>query len=303
MSLREGGATTEYGPVLPWIPWQAARMKKTKTTRTAGLTGPEEMFAALIAEGIVSRTAAYRQAFPHAARWKDSAVSPRASRLASSGKIQARVSEILRAAAAANEVTQADALRGYLNILRADPRKLIGYHRDNCRYCHGIGHRYQFTAAEMEAARAQHAADRRDDQSLGEFDTKGGDGFDCTARPNPDCPECRGEGVGRVVIGDTREFGEPERALYAGVKIGKGTIEVLMHDKMAALNQLARHVGFFELDNEVKVSGEIVPAELEAIYSRRMASAAQRSAEARDRPARMFGEGCEGPDGGPGGAA
>ena len=285
-------------------------MKNAKTTtppkRTMrdrkGLTGAQEAYASLLAQG-VTQADAYRKAFPRSQKWKDTAVWSAASKLALSPEVSVRVSEILRTAAAANEVTQADALRGYLNILRADPRKLIGYHRDNCRYCHGIGHRYQFTSSEMADAERKHAADQRDDPGLGEFDTKGGIGFDCAARPNPDCPECRGEGVGRVVLGDTREFGEPERALYAGVKIGKGTIEVLMHDKMAALNQLARHVGFFELDNEVKVSGEIVPAELEAIYSQRMASAAQKSAEAKARPARMFGEGCEGPDGGPGGAA
>ena len=272
-------------------------MKNAKTTtppkRTMrdrkGLTGAQEAYASLLAQG-VTQAEAYRKAFPRSQKWKDTAVWSAASKLALSPEVSVRVSEILRTAAAANEVTQADALRGYLNILRADPRKLIGYHRDNCRYCHGIGHRYQFTASEMEDAERNHAAALSDNPRLGEFDTKGGIGFDRTARPNPDCPECRGEGVGRVVLGDTREFGEPERALYAGVKIGKGTIEVLMHDKMAALNQLARHVGFFELDNEVKVSGEIVPAELEAIYSQRMASAAQKSAEAKARPARMFGE-------------
>ena len=263
-------------------------MKRTMRDKK-GLTGAQEAYASLLAQG-VTQAEAYRKAFPRSRKWKDAAVWTAASKLALSPEVSIRVSELLQLAAAANEVTQADALRGYLNILRADPRKLVGYHRDNCRHCHGIGHRYQFTASEMADAEANHALALRDNPGLGEFDTKGGIGFDRTARPNPDCPECRGEGVGRVVLGDTREFGEPERALYAGVKIGKGTIEVLMHDKMAALNQLARHVGFFELDNEVKVSGEIVPAELEAIYSQRMASAAQKSAEARERPARMFGD-------------
>ncbi len=289
-------------------------MKNAKTTTKAplkrtmrdkkGLTGAQEAYASLLAQGQLSQAEAFRQAFPRAARWKDATVWREASKLALSNEVSTRVSELLRQAADANEVTQADALRGYLNILRADPRKLVGYHRDNCRYCHGIGHRYQFTASEMADAEANHALALLDNPKLGEFDTKGGIGFDRTARPNPECPECRGEGVGRVVIGDTRDFGEKERALYIGVKIGKDGIEVKMHDRMEALTQLARHVGFFELDNEVKVSGEIVPAELEAIYSQRMASAAQKSAEAKARPARMFGDEAspgDEPNGGEGG--
>lgn len=263
-----------------------------KPVRTAmrdpkGLTGAEEAYACLLAQGTMSQADAYRQAFPRSQRWKDAAVWPKASILAGSDKVRVRVAELMKLAAERNEVTVTDVLRGYLNILRADPRKLIGYKRGSCRYCYGAGHRYQFTAAEFERAELEH------DPMDGEFDPKGGIGFNPNRAPNPECPECWGDGKGRVIVGDTSTFGELERSLYAGVKLSKDGIEVRMHDQMAALGQLARHVGFFELDNEVKVSGDLVPSELDAIYNRRMASARAKSAEARGRPARLFG-GAEG---------
>lgn len=250
--------------------------KKKPPTKQTGLTAKQEAFAVLLAKGANSSDA-YRQAFPRAKLWKSTTVWPAASKLAETYKVRTRVSELLAAAAKANEVSVADVLAKYLAVLRADPRKLIAHHRYACRYCHGDGHRCQYTPAEFDQAKTKHQAARAEDPSIGEFDPKGGSGFGGAATPHPDCPECFGEGIGRVIVGDTRDFGPDELALYAGVKATKDGIEVKMADQLAALAQVARHVGFFREDNRVEVVATSAE-ELDAVFGERMRRAQARQA-------------------------
>jgi hypothetical protein len=258
-------------------------------SKKGSLSPQMETFATELAKGS-SQAAAYRTAYPKSVKWRPETVHSEASRLAGNPKVSARVEELRAIAAKANEVGVAEVLAGYLAVLRADPRKLIAYHRGACRYCYGAGHKYHFTPAEFEQAKKEHAVMRFVDPNVGEFDPKGGIGFDPRKPPHQECPECHGDGEGRPIVGDTRGFGREELALYAGVKVKKDGIEVCMADRMVALAQVARHVGFFEKDNEVKVSGEIVPAELQRIYEARLASASEKSAEAAQRVRRMFGD-------------
>jgi hypothetical protein len=68
------------------------------------LTPRREAFAVGLAKGL-SQAAAYREAFPTSATWKDATVWRKASMLAADGEVQARVSDLQAQAAAANEVT------------------------------------------------------------------------------------------------------------------------------------------------------------------------------------------------------
>lgn len=257
--------------------------------KKGGLSPQMEAFATEIAKG-KSQAEAYRSAYPASVKWKAEAVYVEAHKLMANPKVYLRVEELQAIAAKANEVGVTEVLAGYLDVLRADPRKLIAYHRGACRYCYGDGHRYQHTPAEFEREQKEHLVKLAIDPLLGEFDPKGGIGFDPRKPPHQECPECHGDGEGRPIVGDTRGFSREELALYAGVKVKKDGIEVVMADRMAALAQVARHVGFFEKDNEIKVSGEIVPAELQRIYEARLASAREKSADAAQRVARMFGD-------------
>lgn len=69
--------------------------------------------------------------------------------------------------------------------------------------------------------------------------------------PDPNCLSCSGRGVGIVVIGDTTKLSPDARALYAGIKTTKDSIEIKMHDQMAALEKLGRHLGIFDPKNAV----------------------------------------------------
>ncbi len=148
-------------------------------------------------------------------------------------------------------------LRREAEIAFADPRELVEHVVECCRYCHGVDHRYQRTAAEMEQARREHAlgtgqAKPGKRTALADFDPEGGIGWDPRLAPHPECPECHGRGQGRTIVHDTRNLSPAAAALYAGMKQTKDGVQVLMHDQAVARDRLERHLGAFEKDNRQK---------------------------------------------------
>ena len=63
--------------------------------------------------------------------------------------------------------------------------------------------------------------------------------------PNQDCESCGGEGIGQMILTDTRKLTAEAAALYAGVKQSKESIQVQTHDQMKALELLGDHLGLF----------------------------------------------------------
>ena len=138
------------------------------------------------------------------------------------------------------EIDAAFVLRQWADIATADPNDLVQYRRGCCRHCWGVDHAYQWTEAELahESAKLINAGKPRPD-------APGGTGFDVNREPNPACPECGGEGRGRMIVADTRRLSGAARRLYAGVKLGKDGLEVKMRDQDAALANIAKHLGMF----------------------------------------------------------
>jgi len=139
------------------------------------------------------------------------------------------------------EITQEMVLARYWEIANANPNEIIEHRRVCCRYCFGDGHAYQWKD-EAEYLSAVRAAERDD---LEPPTDEGGYGFDRTLRPHPKCPKCDGEGHGTVHAHDTRDLGPGAMALYAGVKVTKDGFEIKVHDQLAALEKVARHLGMF----------------------------------------------------------
>ncbi|NML34528.1 terminase small subunit [Paraburkholderia antibiotica] len=134
------------------------------------------------------------------------------------------------------------------DIAITDANDLIQHRHLCCRYCYGIGFRYQRTAGERERDFAQWEADQRDaddDDPVRPFDEMGGTGYHKLKDPNPDCPECFGEGVTDVYIPDTRKLTGAARTAYAGVQVTKDGIKVLQHSKPDALVKVGEHIGMF----------------------------------------------------------
>lgn len=258
-------------------------MTTTKKKPAAALPARQEAFAVAIARGS-NQSQAFREAYPNSARWAADTVHSRASRLAGTDMVRARIAELLQAAARANEVKIADVLRRYLLQLQADPRKLVEVYVGPCRHCWGEGHRYQFTDGELEDARAKHGLKREEllagdrGRDIGEFDERGGGGYSFGKAPNPECPTCAGIGQARAVLKDSRNYDDAALSLYEGVKETKDGIEVKVASRDKALEQVARHVGFFEKDKE-RAGGVFDPEALGALFGASMQKSLDRQAQ------------------------
>jgi phage terminase small subunit len=165
--------------------------------------------------------------------------------------IKAAIQEAIKERSEQTGITAAEVLRHWQELARADPNELVEYRRFACRYCHGQGHRYQFTPAEHEqrekAWRIETAkAERENKDPPPPLDPEGGVGYDRRKPPHPDCPECFGDGHEQAHVKDTRNLSEQAKLLYAGVKQTKDGIEVKMHDQAAARANVAKHLGMFK---------------------------------------------------------
>lgn len=155
--------------------------------------------------------------------------------------IDAAQSKISELAAERSMITREAVLDRYWQIATANPNELIQHRRVCCRHCFGVNHSYQWVdEAEWERAVANAKVN-----DLTPPDNDGGYGFESTIRPHPKCPKCKGEGYGEVFATDTRDLSPQALSLYAGVKQTKEGFEVKMHDQLAALEKVARHLGLF----------------------------------------------------------
>ena len=147
-------------------------------------------------------------------------------------------------------IKQDDVLNRLWAIATADQNDLVQYRRVNCRFCYGTGHRYQWTDTEYERAISE--AER-----LGYPPpvAPGGSGFIRSRNANPECPECQGEGDGRLHANDTRKLSAAGKALYAGVEQGRDGLKVKSHDQMKALELVGKHLGMFK--DKIEHSGEV----------------------------------------------
>lgn len=91
------------------------------------LTNQEETFA-LEYYTTNHQTNSYRKAYPHTKNWKDSSVSPRASKLAKSDKIVTRLEELRAAAKESSKITVTEVVQEICNM--ATIRECDFYHDD-----------------------------------------------------------------------------------------------------------------------------------------------------------------------------
>lgn len=186
--------------------------------------------------------------------------------------IKAAIEEGLAAGVTEASMEAAELIREMARIVRADPNEIVEYRRVNCRHCWGGGYHYQYTTqAKLDQAVHQHEEDQRrkkkafdespealcGDYVATEF-VHGGIGFDATREPNPDCPECSGEGHGEVFVKDTRLLSPAARALFAGVKISKDGVEIKMHSKDKQMEMMARILGLLKDSLKLDVADDIV---------------------------------------------
>lgn len=234
----------------------------------AKLTEKQEKFARGVGIEGLSQSDAYRGAY-FVGRMAEKTVHVEASKLANSPKIAARIEELSaqRAREAAGSATfdVAKLFETYLEIHNADPNELIGIKVGACRFCYGEDHQYQWREREYVAAVEkweQAGGVDRHGRALAMPDPAGGFGYKHFLPPHPDCPECGGEGVERVVPRDSEKLSKGARLLYRGAQQTKDGVKVLMADKDKALEQIGRILGAFDDKLRVDLTGKVAALKL-----------------------------------------
>lgn len=170
--------------------------------------------------------------------------------------VQRRIEEIIADATAETVFSVREALSRWLLIAMADPNELVSVKIGACRYCHGQDHGYHWREREYLRALDEYELQA----SIGVKgarvpDVGGGFDYDATAEPHPNCPECHGEGVPRTVFKDTESLSPAARALYGGAKQTKDGLQIIMADRMKALENACRIIGAF--DDKLSLTADV----------------------------------------------
>ena len=200
---------------------------------------------------------AYAHLFPESKQWKQKSIWEHACRLMARPEVAARVAKLREQHLTDHKASIAAILARATAIANADPAALVQRRIGCCRHCYGVGFGYQRTPREYERdieAYARAMADPKRKGALPPFDD-GGVGFNSTREPNPECPECFGEGAGYTVTMDTRDMPPDARLLYAGVKETKDGLEIKMQDQKAWAELACRVTGAFVERRELSGPG------------------------------------------------
>lgn len=206
-----------------------------------------------------------------------------ASQLLKTHKIRAALNALQAERIARLDIDADELVKHWHGLLRANQNSITQYRRVPCRHCWGKNFGYQYTPGEFQRATVAWAEKRakmlersKGEVDIGEFAGVDGDWYYKLRDPNPECPECFGDGVGETFIPDTRNLSGADLALYAGVKETREGIEVKTHSQERAAEYLGRVLGVFvEKDVEVNV-GVVSGADLARIYEERMRLARER---------------------------
>lgn len=173
-----------------------------------------------------------------------------ANQMLSKPEIRALVEDAKAALSERTQITTAMVLSRLWQQATADPNELVRYVRECCRYCYGKDHQYQWTKGEYQRKQEEADEAKKDAPSCA-----GGFGFNPKRPPRKDCPECFGDGHGRLMVADTRHLSAAALAIYAGVKRGKDGLEAKLLDQQAALRQVGEHIGMFNKRVELSAPG------------------------------------------------
>jgi hypothetical protein len=149
-----------------------------------------------------------------------------ASRMLRRANVADRIKKMFAERAHRLSITADEVLARLWAIATADVRELVSIHVDPCPAC---------STATSAASPEQSNAPRG-------------------PRPDPGCSECFGSGTPRAVFTDTRSLSFEAACLYAGVRTHKNGIEVLLQNRLAALELVGRHLGLWGILHEKRMA-------------------------------------------------
>lgn len=220
------------------------------------LTVKQEQFAVeYVKDGNATR--AYKAVF-NCVKMKERSIGTAASQLKNKPIVASRIAELISKATNEAVITVGELLKLWSDIATADPNELIQHRRICCRHCYGKGFQYQWKDESEFAYAIAKAVDANARLKKGVPpeplpSDAGGYGFRFTERPTPDCPQCLGQGREDVYVADTNQLTGKARRLYAGIKVTKDGIQVLMRDQDGAAANLGKAFGLFK--QEIQIGG------------------------------------------------
>lgn len=210
--------------------------------------------AAFVREYLIDRNATRAC---KAAGYSAKAAETQGPRLLTLTNVKAAIDAATSAAEHRSAVKAERILQELAAIAFADARELTEHHQVACRRCWGKDHAFQHTDAEVREYRQSYELQatilRRQGKIPEPMEERLG-GYDPKRKPNKDCPACAGHGLSIPVVNDTRHLSADAAALFAGVRKTRDGLEVKMHDKLRALELLARCKGMLDKPEE-KASG------------------------------------------------
>lgn len=160
----------------------------------------------------------------------------------------------------------------WIDVATADVSKIVRIWKQSCRYCYGLGHKYQWRDQE-EWGEAVEAAVKSHEAKLAALagttapmpvlmlpSADGGFGYDPRHVPHDECPRCYGLGIDKVVLTDTALLPAREAKLIKTIKQGRnGEIEIQFRDQDKAVELIARNLGMLndKLNVSMSVNGAI----------------------------------------------
>lgn len=204
-----------------------------------GLTAQQRLFVAEYLKDNNATQAAIR------AGYSKKTAQEQSSRLLSNVMVaqaiaQQQKASIVRTLGSADEV-----LEQMWQLATFDANQLSQYRRGSCRYCWGFGHQYQW----RDVVEFDEAGEEAKAKKKGAPRDVGGYGYNHTLDPNPECPRCNGEGIGRVVIQSTDKLEGPAALSYSGVKVGKAGIEITTISRERMFEAVAKRLGLADTEN------------------------------------------------------
>jgi hypothetical protein len=200
-----------------------------------------------------NQSQAYREVF-QPARMDSRSVWTEACRMAGRIDVSMRIDWLRAQSLERSQISVMSLMRDLYEIATADPAELTRMLVVNCRHCHGERFGYQwvdvdeFTAACAEHERKWQGAKLEARPPMPTCD--GGFAHDTHADPHAMCPHCLGLGRREVLVADTTNLSAKGRKLFKGVKLkSDGSIEILMHDQIAARDQLHKLAGAYKTDS------------------------------------------------------
>lgn len=178
--------------------------------------------------------------------------------------------------------------RQTLEMSLVDAQAISQTRRVCCRFCHAPDPlRPQITPSEWQRVLANHEFALANALAAGKAEPVApeppADWFDVRKAPNPDCLECRGEGVLDVFIADSRTLQGAARRLFQGVEQGRDGIKVKTLDQGAAWVNYGRIIGAFKDQGEGAGAVDVVPEMLNKLFGDVQEVMATRRNEVRAR--------------------